>query len=171
MLKNIQEVAKSYNDVEEVKKAIRSVQTQKSRLKQQKNRKDYDEKMTEILQKEQLLKEVRDYFEPKKIFVTQMTQKDIELLNYDETMKAIKSIQSKKCNTQHLTENINDNKEYQKACQIESWLLEHKKNIKPIEQTVVRKSDINDLIDHLQNQEEKISKEYIVSLLKNLLDK
>jgi hypothetical protein len=171
MLKNIEKVAKSYANVEEVKKAIRSVQTQKSRLKQQKNRKDYNELMTEVLQKEQLLKEVRNYFEPKNIFVTQMTQKDIELLNYDETMKAIKSIQSKKCNVQHATENINDNVEYQKACQIESWLLEHKKNIKPIEQTVVRKSDINDLIDHLQNQEEKISKEYIVSLLKNLLDK
>ena len=171
MLKNIEKVAKSYDNVEEVKKAIRSLQTQKSRLKQQKNRKDYDEKMTEILQKEQLLKEVRDYFEPKTIPVPKMTKKDIELLNYDETLKAIKSIQSKKCNVQHLTENINDNIEYQKACQIESWLLEHKQNIKPIEETVVRKSEINDLIDHLQNQEEKVSKEYIISLLKNLLDK
>ena len=171
MLKNIEKVAKNYNDVEEVKKAIRSVQTQKSRLKQQKNRKDYDEKMTEILQREQLLKEVRDYFEPKRIPVPKMTKSDIELLNYDETMKAIKSIQSKKCNVQHATENINDNVEYQKACQIESWLLEHKQNIKPIEETVVRKSDINDLIDHLQKQEEKISTEYVISLLTNLLDK
>jgi len=169
MLKNIEKVAKNYNDVEEVKKAIRSVQTQKSRLKQQKNRKDYDEKMTEILQREQLLKEVRDYFEPKRIPVPKMTKSDIELLNYDETMKAIKSIQSKKCNVQHATENINDNVEYQKACQIESWLLEHKQNIKPIEETVVRKSDINDLIDHLQKQEEKISTEYVVELLKELL--
>ena len=168
-MKNIQKIAKKYKNVEEVRKAIRSVQTQKSRLKQQKNRKDYDEKMTKILQKEQILKEVRDYFNPKPIPVPKMTKSDIELLNYDETMKAIKSIQSKKCNVQHATENINDNVEYQKACQIESWLLEHKENIKPIEQTVVRKSDINDLIQHLRNQDTKIETEYIINLLEELL--
>jgi len=171
MLKNIEEVAKSYANVEEVKKAIRSLQSRKSRLKKQKKRKDYNELMTEVLQKEQLLKEVRNYFEPKKIFVTQMTKKDIELLDYDETLKAIKSIQSKKCNVQHATERINDNVEYQKACQIESWLLEHKQNIKPIEETVVRKSDINNLINHLQNQEEKIETKYVIRLLEELKNK
>ena len=169
MLKNIEAVAKSYGDVEEVKKAIRSLQSRKSRLKKQKGRADYKELMTKILQQEQLLKEVRDYFEPKRIPVTKMTQKDIELLSYDETLKAIKSIQSKKCNVQHATENIADNVEYQKACQIESWLLEHKKKIKPIEDTVIRKSTINDLIEHLENQEEKISTKYVINLLKEIL--
>lgn len=171
MLKNIEKVAKSYGNVEGVKKAIRSLQSRKSRLKKQKGRADYKELMTEILQQEQLLKEVRDYFEPKRIPVTKMTKSDIELLNYDETIKAIKSIQSKKCLVQHATEKIEDNTEYQKACEIERLLLEYKENIKPIEETVVRKSDVNDLIDHLQNQEEKISTEYVISLLKNLLDK
>ena len=171
MLKNIEQVAKSYQNVEEVKKAIRSLQSRKSRLKKQKSRKDYEKLMTEILQQEQLLKEVRDYFEPKAIPVPKMTKSDIELLNYDETIKAIKSIQSKKCLVQHATENIADNVEYQKACQIESWLLEHKKKIKPIEETVVRKSDINDLIDHLQNQEEKISTKYVINLLEKLINK
>ncbi len=171
MLKNIEKVAKSYENVEEVKKAIRSLQSRKSRLKKQKSRKDYEKLMTEILQKEQLLKEVRDYFEPKTIPVTKMSQEDISLLDYDETMKAIKSIQSKKCNVQHATERIEDNVEYQKACQIEAWLLEHKKKVKPIEETVVRKSDINDLIDHLQNQEEKVSTEYAISLLEELLER
>jgi hypothetical protein len=171
MLKNIEKVAKSYGDVEEVKKALRSLQSRKSRLKKQKSRKDYEELMTEILQQEQLLKEVRDYFEPKTIPVPKMTQKDIELLNYEETLRAIKSIQSKKCLVQHLTENIADNVEYQRACEIERMLLEHKKNIKPIEETVVRKSDINDLIDHLQNQNTKIETQYVISLLEELLDK
>ena len=171
MLKNIEKVAKSYQNVDEVKKAIRSLQSRKSRLKKQKGRKDYDALMTEILQQEQLLKEVRDYFEPKTIPVPKMTQKDIELLNYDETIKAIKSIQSKKCLVQHATENIKDNEEYKKACKIERMLLEHKKKVKPIEETVVRKSDINDLIDHLENQAEKISTQYVISLLKELLNK
>lgn len=171
MLKNIEAVAKNFKDVEEVKKAIRSLQSQKSRLKKQKSRKDYDEKMTEILQQEQLLKEVRDYFEPKKVPVPVMTKEDIELLNYEETIRAIKSIQSKKCLVQHLTDDINDNEEYKKACEIERMLLEHKKQIKPIEETVVRKSDINDIINHLQTLEEKISTSYVISLLEKLLTK
>jgi hypothetical protein len=171
MLKNIEQVAKNYADVEEVKKAIRSLQSRKSRLKKQKSRKDYEELMTEILQQEQLLKEVRDYFEPKTIPVPEMTQKDIELLNYDETIKAIKSIQSKKCLVQHATERIEDNEEYKKACEIERMLLEHKKKVKPIEESVVRKSDINDLIEHLKNQDTKIETEYVISLLEKLLDK
>ena len=171
MLKNIEKVAKSYQNVDEVKKALRSIQSRKSRLKKQKGRKDYNEKMTEILQQEQLLKEVRDYFEPKTIPVPKMTQKDIELLNYDETLKAIKSIQSKKCLVQHATENIDDNEEYKKACEIERMLLEHKKKVKPIEETVVRKSDINDLIEHLKTQDTKIKTKYVISLLEKLLDK
>lgn len=171
MLKNVEQMAKNFKNVEEVKKAIRSLQSQKSRLKKQKGRSDYDELMTEILQKEQLLKEVREYFEPKRKPVPEMTKEDIELLNYEETLKAIKSIQSKKCLVQHATPNIEDNEEYKKACQIEEWLLEHKQNIKPIEETVVRKSDINDLIDHLQNQDEKISTKYVIELLEKLLDK
>lgn len=171
MLKKIEIVAKSYQNVEEVKKAIRSLQSRKSRLKKQKSRKDYNKKMTEILRQEQLLKEVREYFEPKRTPVPKMTQKDIELLNYEETLRAIKSIQSKKCLVQHATERIEDNMEYQKACEIEKMLLEHKKNIRPIEETVVRKSDINSLINHLENQEEKISTQYVISLLEELLNK
>jgi hypothetical protein len=171
MLKNVEQMAKSFKDVEEVKKAIRSLQSQKSRLKKQKSREDYEEKMTEILQQEQLLKEVRDYFEPKKIPVPEMTKEDIELLNYEETIRAIKSIQSKKCLVQHMTADINDNEEYKKACQIEQWLLEHKKSIKPIEETVIKKSDINDLINHLQQQDAKIETKYVISLLEELLNK
>ena len=171
MLKNIQEVAKSFGSVEEVKKALRSVQSRKSRLKKQKNRADYDELMTEILQQEQLLKEVREYFEPKKTPVTQMTQKDIEQLNYEETIRAIKSIQSKKCLVQHATPNIENNEEYKKACEIEQMLLKHKEKIKPIEKKLIKKSDINDLINHLQQQEEKISTSYVISLLEKLLNK
>jgi len=170
-MKNIEKAAKKFKDVEEVKKAIRSIQSRKSRLKKQKKRADYEKLMTELLKEEQLLKEVRDYFQPKKKPVTQMKPEDIKLLNYDETVKAIKSIQSKKCLVQHATEDLKNNTEYQKACQIESWLLEHKRNIKPIEETVVKKSDINNLIDHLQNQNTKIETKYVIDLLEKLLTK
>ena len=170
-MRNIEKIAKKFKDVEEVKKAIRSIQSRKSRLKKQKKRKDYEQLMTELLKEEQTLKEVRDYFQPKKKPVTQMSQQDIQLLNYDETIRAIKSIQSKKCLVQHATTDISKNVEYQKACEIERMLLEHKKQIKPIENTVVKKSNINDLIDHLQNQAEKIETKYIVKLLEDLLNK
>ncbi len=169
MLKNVEKAAREFNNVEEVKKAIRSLQSKKSRLKKQKSRKDYNELMTKILQEEQLLKEVRDYFEPKKTPVPKMTQKDIELLNYEETIRAIKSIQSKKCLVQHATERLEDNVEYQRACEIERMLLEHKKRIKPVSELVVKKSDISDIIEHLRNQNETISTSYVISLLEKLL--
>ena len=169
-MKNIQEVAKNFNNVEEVRKAVRAVQSRKSRLKKQKGREDYDEKMTEILKEEQILKEVREYFEPKQIPVTQFTEKEVEKLNYEETLKAIKSIQSKKCNVQFATENIEDNEEYQKACEIEEMLKEHKEKIQPINEYVVRKSEIQDLINHFENLEEEISKEYVVKQLEQLIE-
>lgn len=169
-MKNIQEAAKKFNNVEEVRKAVRAVQSRKSRLKKQKGRKDYDEKMTEILKEEQILKEVREYFEPKQVPVTQFTAKEIENLTYDETLKAIKSIQSKKCNVQFATENIEDNEEYKKACKIEEMLKEHKEKIQPINEYVVRKSDIKDLINHLENLEEEINKDYVISQLEKLIE-
>lgn len=170
-MKNINNLAKEYKNVEEVKKAIRSVQSKKSRLKKQKNRSDYDSLMTEILKQEQTLKEVRAYFEPKKIEVPNMTKKDIELLNLEQTNKALKSIQSKKCLVQHNTKNIADNVEYNSAVEVEEMLLDHKSNIKPIDEKLVKKSDINNLLDNITNLDKKIDREYIEEQLKNLLNK
>jgi len=68
-----------------------------------------------------------------------------------------------------MTKNIEDNEEYKKACEIERMLLEHKKNIKPIEETVVKKSDINNLINHLKQQDSKIKTSYVISLLEELI--
>lgn len=171
MLKNIAELAEKFNhDVEAVKAEIKRVQSVKCRLAKQKVRQDYETEMQKVVTYEQALKEVRSYLEPKKPTVTTMTMEQIKLLNYDETIKAIKSIQSKKCNVQYLTPNIEDNVEYQKALEIERMLLEHKKNIKPLDETVVKKSAIDALIHHMENQEEKISKEYVVAMLQKLKD-
>lgn len=165
MLKEIQELAEKFSCVEEVKSELKRVQSVKCRLKKQKARKDYEEEMAKVVSYEQALKEVRDYFEPKKTFVTQMTQADIDNLNYEETMKAIKSIQSKKCNSQWQE----DETEYKKACEIEAMLLAHKRLVKPVEDTVVQKSKVKDLINHLESQEETIKTEYVIELLKKLL--
>ena len=169
MLKNISELSEKFTSAEEVRKELKRVQSIKCRLKKQKAREDYEARMKEVLEYEQALKEVRDYFEPKKKPVTQFTWDDVQQLDYEETLKAIKSIQSKKCNVQFLTERLEDNVEYQKACEIERMLLEHKKNIKPIEDTVVRKSEIMNLIDHIENLEPKVDRDYVLELLRKLV--
>lgn len=166
MLKNIEQLAQQFTDVEEVKKELKRVQSVKCRLKKQKARADYETEMQKVIAQEQALKEVREYFEPKKVTVTTMTAEDIAKLNYDETMKAIKSIQSKKCNSQYNSPDPETNTEYQEALRIEKMLKEHKEVVKPIEETVVKKSDINNIIHQIENQQEDVSKEYLLELLK-----
>lgn len=170
MLKEIQNLAEKFENAEAVKAELKRIQSVKCRLKKQKAREDYEAEMTKVVSYEQALKEVRDYFEPKSTPVTEMTQDDIKLLNYEETMKAIKSIQSKKCNSQYLTDRIEDNMEYKKACEIEAMLLEHKKEVRPIEDTVVKKSSISDMVAHLEGLGETVKTEYVVEMLKKLLE-
>lgn len=168
MLKEIEELAVKMESVEGIKKELKRVQSVKCRLKKQKAKSTYEQEMSKVVSYEQALKEAREYYEPKKAVVTEMTAEQIAELNYDETIKAIKSIQSKKCNTQYLTKNIEDNVEYQSAIKIEEMLKEHKKTVKPIEETVVKKSEIDNMIEHLQNQQENVSKEYILEMLAKL---
>lgn len=169
-LKEISNLAEKFENVEQVKTELKRIQSIKCRLKKQKAREDYDIEMTKIVSQEQTLKEVRDYFEPKPIPVTKITQKEIDLLDYESTRKAILAIQSKKCNSQYLTNDITTNVEYQEACRIESLLLEHKKVVKPIPETTVKKSDIQTLISHIETLETKVKKEHIVELLNKLID-
>ncbi|MNB86370.1 hypothetical protein D3C75_333120 [compost metagenome] len=169
MLKEIAELAKEFDTVDDVKAELKRIQSVKCRLKKQKSLPGYEQKMTETVAMEQALKEVREMFEPKTLTFTNMTAEQIAELNYDETIRAIKSVQSKKCNTQYLTDNIETNVEYQAAVKQEQLLLEHKKNVKPIEDTVVKKSSINDLIDLFENMDEKIDRDYVLEQLKGLL--
>ncbi|MNU34892.1 hypothetical protein D3C71_234790 [compost metagenome] len=169
MLKEISELAKKFESVDDVKAELKRIQSVKCRLKKQKSLPSYESKMAETVSYEQALKEVRDMLEPKSVTFTNMTEEQIKELNYDETIRAIKSIQSKKCNTQYLTENVDENVEYQAALNQERLLLEHKKNVKPIEDTVVKKSEINDLIELFSNMEQKIDKDYVIEQLKGLL--
>lgn len=151
-------------DLEVVKKELKRLQSIKCRLLKQKTRKDYEEKMTEVLKEEQLLKEVRNYIEPKKLTVTKMTAEDIKLLNYEETIRALKSIQSKKCLTQYEEDLV----EYNEAVRIEEMLKEHRSQIRPVEETVVKKSDINSLVQNLE-QLKKLDKDKVLEELKKLL--
>jgi hypothetical protein len=164
-LKDIEKEAKNFSSVEEVKKALRSVQSQKSRLIKQKSKQNYESEFAKIVLKEQLLKEVRSYLEPKKVTVTTMSQEDINKLSYDDTIRAIKSIQSKKC----LEQFNSDQSEYNKALVIEQMLLQHKQEIKPLDEYTIKKSSVNDLIHNLENLDTNVNKDYILEQLKNLI--
>ena len=126
-------------------KSLKALQSAKCRLKKKKSDADYDAKMREILAEEQVVKEVRQLFTNKKKSVPEYTQDDVNVLNYEDTIKAIKSIQSKKCLSK------NDTSEYQKACKVEQMLLEHKKLVRPADETSVKKTELLTLLDELKS--------------------
>jgi len=168
-LKKIEETSKKFNDnIEEVSKELKRVQSIKCRLKKFKGKSTYEKEMTEVLQYEQILKEVRNLLDPREKPVTKFEQEDVNQLDYDETIKAIRSIQSKKTLSKWLTDVENDNDEYRNACKIESMLINHREKIKPVDKDHVRKSDVQTIIDTIESSG-KLSQEKIVELLKNLV--
>ena len=136
-------------DVVEVGKALKSVQTVKCRLKKQKSRKDYKVEMEKVLMFEEELKQHRQSLCPKEITVTTMTEADIKLLDFAETVRALKSIQSKKCINKFQPES----EAYISACKQEELLKVHRTEVQEVPTEQVRKSDIINLIEDLENQE------------------
>ena len=165
----IEKVAEKFgNDMEEVAKELKRVQSLKCRLKKQKGKKTYEEEMTETVKYEQVLKEVRQLLDPKEKPVTMYEQADVDQLDYDETIKAIRSIQSKKTLSKWLTDVEGDNDEYRKAVEIEKMLVERRESIKPVDNEYVRKTDLQTIIDTIE-ESGKLSQEKIVELLKGLM--
>lgn len=153
------------NDLENVKKELKRLQSVKCRLLKQKARKDYESLMTDCLKEEQLVKEVRNYLEPKKLTVTVMTEEQIKNLNYDETVRAIKSIQSKKCLTQYEEDQVN----YKDACRIEEMLKNHRETMTPSEKQKVTLSKVDSLAENIANLDKKsLTKEWLLEQLENL---
>ena len=168
-MKEIEKVAEKFgNDLEAVAKELKRVQSLKCRLKKQKGKKTYEEEMTEVVKYEQVLKEVRQLLEPKEKPVTMYTQEDVDQLDYDETVKAIRSIQSKKTLTRWLTDVEGDNDEFRKAVEIEKMLVERRNQIKPVDDEYVRKTDVQTIIDTIE-ESGNLSQERILELLKSLV--
>ena len=168
-LKQIEKVVKEFNNDEmAIQKELKRIQSVKCRLKKQKGKSSYEKEMTETLKYEQILKEAKNLLNPKEKFVTDYNQDDVNQLDYDETIKAIRSIQSKKTLTKWLTDIEGDNDEYRKACEIEKMLVERRNQIKPVDNEFVRKTDVQTIIDTLESSG-KLSQEKIVELLKKLV--
>lgn len=169
---NLKEVEKIANDLENnvanVQRELKRIQSIKCRLKKQKGKSTYQKEMTEILKYEQVLKEVRQLLEPKEKFVTMYNQDDVNQLDYDETVKALRSIQSKKTLTRWLTTVEGDNDEFRNAEKIEKMLIERRNKIKPVDNEFVRKTEVQTIIDTIESSG-KLSQERILELLKTLL--
>lgn len=169
---NVKEVEMKSNelghDIDVVKRELKRVASVKCRLLKQKGRPDYEIALEEVLKEEQLLKEVRTYITGSKKTVTAFEKEDVDQLTYDETVKALKSIQSKKSLTRWLTTVEGDNDEFRSACRIEEMLKEHIKTVKPIEDNTVRKTDIQNVIDTIETTGD-ISREKILEMLRDLV--
>lgn len=167
-LKKVEKVANELKTVENVNRELKRIASVKCRLKKQKGRADYSDKMTEILQQEQILKEAKNLIDPKEKPVTQYEQADVDQLDYDETIKAIRSIQSKKTLSRWLTTVDGDNDEYRNAVRIEKMLIERREKIKPVDDANIRKTDVQKIIDTVESSGE-LSQEKIIELLKNMI--
>jgi len=168
-LKEIEKVANKFdNDVEKLAKELKRIQSVKCRLKKQKGKSSYEKEMTEVIKYEQVLKEARQLLDPKAKPVTMYEQKDVDQLDYDETIKAIRSIQSKKTLSKWLTTIEGDNDEYRRACEIEKMLIERRNQIKPVDNEFIRKTEVQTIIDTIESSG-KLSQEKILELLKSLV--
>ena len=168
-LKEVEKISVKFdNDVEKISKELKRVQPVKCRLKKQKGKSSYEKEMTETLRYEQVLKEARQLLEPREKSVTMYEQSDVDELDYDETIKAIRSIQSKKTLTKWLTTVENDNDEYRKACEIEKMLIERRESTKPTDNEHVRKTELQTIVDTIESSGQ-LSQEKILELLKSLI--
>jgi hypothetical protein len=153
------------NDMEQVKKELKRIASIKCRLKKQKGKSTFEKEMGEAIAYENLLKEVRAYLSgdtPKA--VPQYTQEDVDALSYDETVRAIKSIQSKKSLSKWLTEVEGDNDEYRNACKVEQMLRLHKETLQP---TTVGLSKAS--LKAILERSEQLTKEELLAELQSLL--
>lgn len=154
------------NDMNEVKRELKRVASIKSRLKKQRGKASYEQEMQEVLQYEELLKDVRSHIAGDTVkAVPQYTLEDVQELSYDETIRAIKSIQSKKSLSKWLTDVAGDNDEYRNACRVEELLRAHKEMLQPEGSNVVRKSVLQTLVD----ESDALTKEELVAKLAELL--
>lgn len=167
-LKEIEKKANELKTTENVARELKRVQSIKCRLTKQKGKATYEAEMAEVLKQEQVLKEVRQLLDPKEKPVTKYEQDDVDQLDYDETIKAIRSIQSKKTLSRWLTTVDGDNDEFRNAERIEKMLIERREAIKPVDENNVRKTDVQTIIDTIESSG-KLSQEKIVELLKSLV--
>lgn len=156
---------KSFNsEMSNVKKALKSVQSQKCNWNKKKSHPNYEKSMNVVLIEEQSLKNIIQFYTETKIKSFEMSENDIKCLNELETTKMIKNIQSQKC----LKRYNDDQTDFEKCLVVEKMLFEHKKTVETIDDNLVKKSSIQQLINDIQNKK-SLNKVETIKLLQELL--
>lgn len=168
-MERLNEMVKKYNnDLEGLNRELKRLQSVKCRLQKQRGKATYEEEMAKALAQINDIQTVKRLLTCKEKSVPQYEQEDIDKLDYDQTQKAIKSIQSKKYLTRWLTTEEGDNDEFRNACRIEQMLQKHKQECQPVDAAYVRKSQIEAMIEAIEDVGE-VSTEKILEMLKELL--
>lgn len=158
------------NDLEKVNRELKRLASVKCRLKKMPNRSDFHESMTATLQQEELMKNVKSYLAGPRKNVNFLTQDMVDVMTIDETMRAIKAIQSKKCHTKWLTNDPGNNDEYREACRIEQMLKEHRDSLTPKKLGAVSKAEILSMIGHLRMCNDLSVKECLDHLVEYIME-
>jgi hypothetical protein len=169
-LRKIQEVAEKFGTIETINLEIKKVQSIKCRLKKMKFKSSYNSEMTEVLKYEQILKEAKNLLNPREKYVTEFNEDDVAKLTIEQTIKAIRSIQSKKTLTKYKEMDIALNNEYQNALKIEALLVAHKEQLTKDNENIdkVEKTKVASIIETIENNKD-LTQEALVDLLKKLI--
>lgn len=138
------------NDIAKIRQELKRVQCVKHRLKQIPNKPSFQTELTKVLQEEELLKSVRDYVQGPRKNVNTLTQEMVDIMSMDETMRALKAIQSKKTHTKWLSTEPGDNDEYREACRIENMLKAHRDKIMPKNYGLIHAKEIRAYLEVLK---------------------
>lgn len=157
--KEIKALSEKYNnDLYLISKEIKRLASIKCRLKSMIGKPETASKLEEVEKEEKLIKTVRDYLKNTPKTVSELTEEDIKALNYEDTVKAIRSIQSKKTHTKWITSCKQDSNgliipgtspEYIEACKIETILKNHKKELEPSYNKVTEK-ELQEMLENIK---------------------
>lgn len=165
---SLQKLVEKFDTVDKVNMELKRVQSIKCRLKKMQSRPDNKSQLEKTLVYEDNLKQVRQVLRPIDKKVPDFTQSDIDLLDYDKTVRAIRSIQSKKTLTKYVGKVPEQNDEYVNACKVEQMLLDHRQKLTPIDNNLLKKEQIATIIETIQTSQ-NLSNEQIVTMLQNLI--
>lgn len=151
--------ANELGSIAELNKALKRVASVKSRLNKAPGMPNWQDAMTACLQEYELLKRVRDYMAGPRKTASDLTAEDIDQMNYDEVLKALNSIWSKKAHTRYADDCKRDEDGmfipgsgvmFQEACRIEEMLKARRDLLKPVGTTGFSKASMLNLIETLR---------------------
>ena len=164
---SVEKLLAKFDSIDKINLELKRVQSVKCRIKKLRSKPGTQDELKKVLLYEDELKQARNALKPKAVSVPDMTKNDISQLDYDQTIRALRSIQSKKTLTKYIGEVPEQNEEYKKACEVEQMLKEHRETLAPIDEKSVRKTEIQAIVEALQTTD--LNQDQIADMLKKLI--